>query len=199
MQRLQGILHGILADGKIADEEIKQLSAWIDEHTDLKGCYPYDEIDALLTQVLKDGVIDDNERKMLGLFFEDFISYSLSTRVMNTRPGGEAPRRLSGICAVCPDLLFHERRYCFTGASSRAVRSEIQKLVERLGGEFCNSVSPGVHFLVVGANGNPAWAYACYGRKVEQAMKLRSAGHGLVIVHENDFWDATTDHGVNIA
>lgn len=35
---------------------------------------------------------------------------------------------------------------------------------------------------------NPCWAYACYGRKVEQAIGLRKAGSQLLLVHEADFW-----------
>jgi hypothetical protein len=198
MQRLQGILHGILADGVITDDEITQLSRWIDDHAHLKGCYPYDEIDSLLTQVLKDSNIDTSEREMLAAFFEDFITYSLARRIERAREsakqGIERPQKLSGLCSVCPELSFEGRCYSFTGASTKATRSRIAELVEKLGGEFSNSVTEKVHFLVVGANGNPAWAFSCYGRKVEQAMKLRSGGHSLLIVHENDFWDATQDY-----
>ena len=50
-----------------------------------------------------------------------------------------------------------------------------------------------VNYLVVCANGNPCWAYACYGRKVEQAVKHRRQGVPIVLVHENDFWDAYED------
>lgn len=199
IQRLQGILHGILADGHVSDEEIKHLSDWIDSHNDLKGCYPYDEIDSLLTQVLRDGKVTDEERRMLADFFEGFISYSLSKKMHNARTGDSAPRRtLTGLCAVCPDIIFEERCYSLTGASTRAPRAHIAKMIEEMGGAFSSSVTQKVHFLVVGANGNPAWAYSCYGRKVEQAMKLRAEGHALMIVHENDFWDAAQDSGAKI-
>ena len=195
IQRLQGMLHGILADGHISDDEIKQLSEWVDSHSSLKGCYPYDEIDSLLTQVLRDGNVSEEERVMLSDFFEDFISYSLSKRIQNAREKRSSSRQtLKGLCATCPELVFEERCYSFTGASTRAPRSKIASLVESLGGNFSSSVTSKVNFLVVGANGNPAWAYSCYGRKVEQAMKLRADGHSLIIVHENDFWDATQDH-----
>lgn len=50
-----------------------------------------------------------------------------------------------------------------------------------------------VNYLVVGGEGNPCWAYACYGRKVEKAVELRRQGHPIVIVHENDFHDAVLD------
>jgi len=193
MQRLQGILHGMLADGAITEDEIRQLSLWVADHSDLKGCYPYDETDALLTQVLRDGRIDSSEREMLKLFFEDFITYSLSRRIHDARTGVAPPRKLTGICAVCPELVFPRRTYSFTGASVKAKRSQMASNVEALGGRFSKSVTPSVHYLIVCAEGNPAWAYACYGRKVEEAMNLRAAGHSVVIVHETDFWDALQD------
>lgn len=196
IQRLQGILHGILADGEVTDDELRQLSQWTEDHCYLKGCYPFDEIDALLTQVLRDGEIDSTERAMLKLFFEDFVSYSLTRRMKDARSGTTPSRKLSGICAVCPDLAFLDRTYTFTGASAKASRSQMAAQIESLGGRFSPTVTRVVHYLVVGANGNPAWAYACYGRKVEQAMKLRADGHALVIVHENDFWDAIQDHSI---
>jgi hypothetical protein len=46
-------------------------------------------------------------------------------------------------------------------------------------------------YMVFGTAGNPCWAYACYGRKVEQAVALRKEGYRLMIVH--DFRDALAD------
>ncbi|GMA55471.1 hypothetical protein GCM10025857_68280 [Alicyclobacillus contaminans] len=45
-------------------------------------------------------------------------------------------------------------------------------------------------YLVVGDQGNPCWAFSCYGRKVEKAVKLRKQGRRILIIHEVDFWDA---------
>ena len=55
-------------------------------------------------------------------------------------------------------------------------------------------VAKQTEFLVISAKGNPCWAFSCYGRKVEKAVKLRKKGHAIVIVHESDFWDAVEDH-----
>jgi hypothetical protein len=102
IQRLQGILHGILADGVVTDAEIHQLSEWIEAHDHLKGCYPYDEIDAVLTAVLRDGAIDSTEREFLSQFFDGFVTYSLARRMKMARDGVTPTPKLSGICAVCP-------------------------------------------------------------------------------------------------
>ena len=94
---------------------------------------------------------------------------------------------LVGVCAVCPNIIVKDHRFCFTGASKEYSRKEFKKTVESLGGTSTDSLSPSVDYLVIGASGNPCWAYACYGRKVEMAVKLRKEGHKIILVHEYDF------------
>ncbi|MDD3364133.1 MAG: BRCT domain-containing protein [Syntrophomonas sp.] len=79
--------------------------------------------------------------------------------------------------------------FCFTGVSSKAKRSDIKAIVESKGGIFKNTVVKDTTYLIVGNGGNPCWVFSCYCRKVEQAVNLRKAGHGILIVHEKDFWD----------
>lgn len=43
IQKLHGILHGILSDNTISKEEIIGLSNWLDENSHLATVYPYDE------------------------------------------------------------------------------------------------------------------------------------------------------------
>lgn len=59
---------------------------------------------------------------------------------------------------------------------------------------MASSVSNKTDYLIIGADGNPCWAYACYGRKVEVAVKLRKEGGKILLVHEYDFLDALADH-----
>ena len=73
VQRLHGIMHGILADNKIELREIQMLDEWLAEHEHLVGTYPYDELCSLLTVVLRDGIISPEETKILKAFFSDFI------------------------------------------------------------------------------------------------------------------------------
>ncbi len=69
------------------------------------------------------------------------------------------------MCAVCPEISFADAVFCLTGASHRYTRSEFEELIFSLGGKVAGGVSKKVDYLVVGADGNPCWAYACYGRK----------------------------------
>ena len=197
IQVLHGILHGILADGHISLEEATNLQKWIYENDHLKGSYPYDELESLLLAVLEDGKVDQEEEDMLRDFFEDFIQYSFKTRVRNeserVRNGLEKIKSLPSICASCPEIVFEDKTFVFTGASRRAKRTDIAEHIDRYGGKNRVKVSSATDFLVVGSGNNPCWTFSCYGRKVEKAVQLRKEGSNIVIVHESDFWDAIED------
>lgn len=92
-----------------------------------------------------------------------------------------------------PEIRFPGSTFCFTGASSKFKRKEFEDLILNLGGEPHKGVTTKLNYLVIGAEGNPCWAFACYGRKVEKAVELRKKGVRVVIVHENDFHDAVLD------
>lgn len=192
IQLLQGICHGIIADGIITDSEIFELDKWVAENTHLKGYYPYDELDSLLMSILKDKNVSENERKQLMAFFNEFTAIRDKNTEQIIRQN-IADITISGICTVTPEISFNNKVFCFTGISQRAPRTELAKTVEYLGGKFINSISSKTNYLVIGDNGNPCWTYACYGRKVESAMTLRKTGVPILIIHENDFWDSAED------
>ena len=73
------------------------------------------------------------------------------------------------------------------------------KLVADVGGLSRSSVTAKTDYLIVGNAGNPCWAYACYGRKIEEAVQLRKQGAKVIIVNETDFWDALEDAKAGIA
>ena len=191
MQRLHAIVAGIAADGRVTKEELDGLSAWLDEHNHLKTCWPYDEIESLVTGVLSDKKVDSKEHSLLLDFFSEFISILDNKTIVS--PLIQEGLNIGGLCAACPEIRFPDSVFCLTGASYKYKRNEFEALIQSLGGKTSNNVSKKVNFLIVGAEGNPCWAYACYGRKVEKAVPLRKEGHAVMIVHENDFHDAILD------
>lgn len=92
-----------------------------------------------------------------------------------------------------PNVVILNNTFCFTGTSSRTKRSEIKEIIESLGGTFSNSVTKKTRYLVIGDEGNPCWAFACYGRKVEKAVANRKEGLPIQIIHENYFWKYVED------
>lgn len=193
MQRLHAVLGGIAADGKVLAAELTALREWIDEHENLRTLWPYDEVSALITGVLADGRIDEAEHDLLRAFFGEFSALRTAGEAHGDLVAASTP--IGGICAACPEIEFGGMRFCFTGESGRYSRAELAATVTRLGGSVHDAVSGKTNFLVVGSEGNPCWAYSCYGRKIEKAMALRRDGARLVIVHESDFHDAVADRG----
>lgn len=191
LQRLHGLLGAIAADGEITQEELQGLSDWLAEHDHLRTCWPYDEVDSLVTAVLRDKKIDPAEHKMLMEFFGEFTAVLDNTTIVN--PPSSDGVTVSGICAVCPEIRFDGATFCLTGASNNYTRKAFTDLIVGLGGQVSNGVSNGVDYLIIGAAGNPCWAFACYGRKVEKAVQLRKQGAALLIVHETDFLDAVAE------
>ena len=188
MQRLQGLLSGIIADGKITEDELKTLGKWLRTREHLKTIWPYDEIESIVTVVMLDGKIDAEEQEMLVSFFSQFARTTEHKTI-----DIESTTAIEGVCALCPEIEFGEKRFCFTGTSGNATRKELVEHVVSRGGQHSGSLTGKVDYLVVCPDGNRAWAYACYGRKVEKAVRLRKDGSTLQIIHENDFWDAVQD------
>ncbi len=193
LQRLQGMLGGVALDGKIDVEELRQVRDWMDQHEHLKGCWPFDEIGSLLVHVLQDQQINPTEHRVLLAFCSQFVEMGDHRAV--DLPLNEMVAPIEGFCAVCPEVAFRSKSFCFTGRSERVTRRQLAALVEELGGNYQPSVRADLDYLIIGAAGNAAWAFSCYGRKVEQAMAHRKTGCPIVLVHELDFWDAVADAG----
>lgn len=192
LQTLQGICHGILADGLINDEEVKSLDKWLEDNDHLSSYYPYDELRSLIISVLSDGKIDAQERLRLMAYFNEFVNLTdaeLSSKIKLET----ADVTISGICTVDPNVTFAGKNFCFTGLSKKAKRSEIAQQIISLGGFFSNTITKTTDYLIVGDGGNPCWAFACYGRKVEVAVGLRKQGYQISLIHEYDFWDFVED------
>lgn len=195
IQQLEGLLHGLLADNYLSDKEIKQLDRWLSENDFLCGCYPFDEIQSIVISALSDGKVTEQERDMLKVYFSSFIdlrdSYNLNSIELDKMRGTMS---VPGVCAIDPQINFKDTMFSFTGKSVKASRNEIAQLIEHLGGHFINQVTQKTQYLIVGNEGNPCWAFACYGRKVEDAINLRKKGTKIMIINEIDFWDHVLDY-----
>lgn len=199
IQFLAGLLHGIMADGTLSDQEINLLKSWVDTNDFLAGTYPFDEINSLLCAILEDKKISAEEREQLMAFFSNVIDFTSSYNLSEKDFAGLREKySISGICALCPEITFSDKVFCFTGESYRATRSEIAEQIKNLGGIVRSGVTSKTDYLIVGNAGNPCWAYACYGRKIEDAMSLRKDGGKVIIANETDFWDAVDDAIANI-
>lgn len=192
LQTLQGICHGILSDGVVNEKEILELENWLENNLHLSTYYPYDEIRSLILSIVSDGEIDEEENLVLKAYLNQFVKIENSA-IAKRIEYETKDIRISGHCTSDPDIEIDGKTFCLTGILKSGTRLEVQKLIEDLGGIPTNSINRKTDYLLVGDNGNPAWAFACYGRKVEKALALRKEGHTICLVHEFDFIDAIQD------
>ncbi len=192
LQTLQGICHGILADGVVKDKEVFDLNKWLEEHEHLNTYYPYDEVRSLILSIVSDKVIDDEEKIVLKAYFNQFVHLH-ENEVRNQIDQETVEMNISGLCTSEPEVTFPGKTFCITGVLKRGNRDQLQKDIESLGGIPTNNVSRKTDYLIVGDNGNPAWAFSCYGRKVEKALELRKKEHNIMLIHEFDFSDIVDD------
>lgn len=192
LQILQGICHGILADGVINDKEIYDLQKWLHENEHLNTYYPYDEIRSLVLSVLSDKKIDEEEKIVLMAYFSQFAKIQ-NNEIRQTIRDYTVDVNISGLCTSEPNVSFEGKTFCITGVLKRGNREHLQRDILKLGGIPTDSITKKTDYLIVGDNGNPAWAFSCYGRKVEKAINLRKDGHTIILIHEFDFSDIVDD------
>lgn len=183
VQVLIGVLNGIAADSHVNDAESARLAGWLDEWKHLRGLWPYDEVEAVVVGVMTERITRDLAKRFL-------LNLAQGFPIGGSTESGLPPLMISGVCAVDPDVIFDGRRFVFTGESERANRATLEQIVVERNGIPWPRVTQGTDYLVVCDCGSPFWAFACYGRKVEQAYALRCEGHPIVIALEADFWDA---------
>lgn len=190
MQRLQGVLAGIAADGKITEEELNGMRKWLQRHEHLRMVWPFDEIDSLITEILSDGIIDEQEHYVLLNFCNQFLT-STTSMIIDLPIEGDLLK--TGVCSAMPIMKFNNKLFCLTGSFENGKKNDLANIIIDLGGNVSTTVRKELDYLVIGSRGSKCWAFSCYGRKVEKAMNFRKEGLPLQIVHEYDFWDEVQD------
>lgn len=184
IQQLHGVFYGILADDIITDKEIFQLQDWLQHFSFLRGTFPFDDIQLLLSDILADNVITEQERQQLKSFLSDFVDTKTSANIVPENP--EVTCTVDSICAKDPEITIDSHVFCFTGKSKNFSRSELANKIEAHNGIFKNNISSKTNYLVLGLDGSETWSYSTYGRKVEKALEIQKQGNFLLIIQEND-------------
>ena len=184
IQVLHGILAGIAGDNQVNEDEVRGLQRWIDDNYHLKKSFPFDEIESITHEVMKDGKIDNDELRNLIVIFSQF------QKILGKAAIDPSELHINGVCSMNPEITFANKLFCFTGFSIKGKRKDIAELIISKGGLYKDNVVSDTDYLVIGVDGNPCWAYSCYGRKVEMAINMRKRGRNILLINEHDFLDS---------
>jgi NAD-dependent DNA ligase len=180
-ESLLGLCMGMMADGRLDDDEIKFLNLWLLDNDELRSCWPGEVVYARVKDVLADNVITDDERKYLESTLSQLIGGTMQET--GTAFGGSTSLPLDQVGEVTVD----GRKFCFTGKFLYGTRKACVKAIEARGGTFVPRVRTDLDYLVIGTLSSREWANTSHGRKIEQAMKYKGKGIEISILSEEDW------------
>lgn len=194
MQEFHGMLAGIAADGVVNEAEVQELRSWMEANEDLADRWPFTETHSLIAGILTaEGKVNPAQHSAMLAWSASFGDLGPPKRVPFEQPGQAA----RGLLAVGVEIVIRHHSFCLTGASHRASRRTIHGHLERLDGFVYDQPTRDLDYLIYCDGGQKAWAYTCYGRKVEQVMEGRRERRcTTLIVAEADLWDALAEHGI---
>ncbi len=197
IRQLHGFLQGIAIDKNITDNEIRDLQDWLRDYRGVREYWPFDDIWALVEEILADGEVSEDERAKLLEYCEQFSELPADPKAVCDTPentymicGAPVVYSVDVVCETNPVIEFKDKLYCFTGNAASGPRSTLHEIVRNLGGDIRNGVVQDLDYLVIGGLSQPAWAFSTYGRKVESARERQKAGAPLQIIHEMQFIEA---------
>jgi hypothetical protein len=193
---LHGILQGIAIDGDITTEEVSELRDWLYDYDELKKYWPFYDAFEITNRILKDGKVDETEKKEMLDFCSDFSEIVLQDQTIHDliytenymQTTSQLFKPIFSFCDRDCQIHFKDKSFCFTGPARTGARSILHKKVEALGGLPKNTVYNTLDYLVIGAQSSPCWIYSTYGRKIEETIDLnRKKKANITILHELDF------------
>lgn len=165
-QFVLGICNGIIADGKITDEEARLLLHTLQEHSraevssDWSVCFS--RVESILSsgRTLSSDMLDEIRRHI-----KDFIS--------------------------CPSednlpVDFTDSQFVLSGQFALGKKKDVGKLIVDRGGTTADSVTKKTRYVVVGGTRSVLWKYDNYGTKVQKAKNLKEDGQKIDIISENN-------------
>ena len=119
--------------------------------------------------------------------YHDFASERLIRTFVpaDFAPKESPPVATGGLSAAPTD--FQKASFLFTGKMATMVRDEAEKQVKERNGTVAGSVSPKLHYLVIGDDGSPLYGQGKKGSKQTKAEELNEKGANIRIISETMF------------
>lgn len=175
-----GLCRGLLADGHVSQQEAEFLRDWIERNAEFVSHYPFNRLYGVLSQILADGVIDDDESADL----HDTLIRFVGGEAFDAGAEVSARSSLLPVDVPEPGIVHVDMSFVVTGTFSFGARSLVIDEIQRLGGRVAGSPSRKTNFVVIGELGSRDWINSNAGRKILTAVELRDAGHPIAIVSE---------------
>ncbi|MDE0612284.1 MAG: BRCT domain-containing protein [Gammaproteobacteria bacterium] len=180
---LLGLCRGLIADGKVDQDEADTLHVWLMAH---EGTID-NPVMAAFQEELKPFI----EGRVEGLDSSVQLLQLLNGLVGGETEVGECLRATTlWLDDPPPEVVFEDRKFCLTGKFCYGTRARCEDEVRTRQGTCQPSPTKSTDYLVIGSYAEGAWIQSAYGRKIEKAVAMRAGGFPIRIISE-EHWLAS--------
>lgn len=179
-----GLVRGVIADGRVTEDEAQRLSEWTKSHPEIAARYPANLLARRLERIFMDGRVDGRERKRLGAMLTQLAENPQGF-------GGGFPLATDlPVNAPPAEIAFEGKTFVFGGQMAYGPTHACEREVLELGGVCERTVSRRTDYLVIGAIGANDWCQSSFGGLIDEVVQYRSRGVPIAIVTEEQWADA---------
>lgn len=182
LDHLTGLAMGLVADGKIDQNEAEMLHKWLIQ---AEGSAENPIIQSLLSRTVEffeDGVLDDEEANELLQLLNKFVSGDYEI-------GEIAKSSALPLSEPTPEIILVDSLFTITGTCAFGPRKRLIERIEEHGGRYVDRVNQSLNYMIVGTYVTSSWKHENFGRKIERAMELREIHQKPHIVSEEHWLD----------
>ena len=178
LAEMVGLVRGIIADGRVSEDEAHRLSEWARENPEVATRYPANLLSRRLERIFQDGRVDGQERKRLASMLTQLADnptgfgggYPLATDLPITQPQ--------------PDIVFEGQTFVFGGEMAYGPLHACEREVLDRGGLAERTVNRRTDFVVIGALGAHDWAQESFGGLLDHVVQYRARGVPIAVITE---------------
>jgi NAD-dependent DNA ligase len=178
-----GLVRGVIADGKVTEEEAQRLSEWTLEHPEVATLYPVNLLSRRLERIFRDGRVDAREKTRLSAMLSQLAEnpsgfgggFPLATDLPTTQPP--------------PEVVFEGQAFVFAGEMSYGPTHACEREVVELGGRCEGAVNRRTDYVVIGSLSANDWSQLDFGKLIDEVVQYRARGVPIAVITE-DHWAA---------
>lgn len=176
-EEVLGFLRGILADGRLTDDEIWSTYSLLCERQGDLPAWLFNTLSCRVYRACQDRKIEEHEREELIQIMQEILG---SPKEVIERYSSQIP-----LTKPEPEVIFDRNEFVLTGRFVYGPRRIVEDEIRLRGGFTVENVTLETSYLVVGTLGSRDWINTAFGRKIEKAMEYRErCGAPIAIISE---------------
>ena len=159
----------------------------IEQHREIADKWPVNVVYVRLTEMLKDGVLSEDEQQQL---LETLRSLTGDSSLFR---GPDKSTSLP-LDKPAPAVEFSGKTFCLTGKFVFGSTFDCEETILEMGGEVVQMPGRETDYLVIGELCSPDWIHTTFGRGIEKGVELKQQGHPICILSE-EHWVNSLSRG----